>query len=317
MADHRRAALTAADGHAKADAPGGIPHGLRADVVDEDRGAVDCRPGHRDLELARQEREFRMERGPLPDQLAPGARVDDLVVGDSCERVARRVPHAVAGGLDRVHLDLGELRQDLGRVLEARPVELDVLAGREVPVTSVILAGDVGERAQLARRQQSIRDRHAQHRCMLLDVEAVFETQRPEFVLGQLAREEAPRLIAELRDAAIHEVLVEFVVAIHPSIPPYKQGYRILMGRYNLKEYKVMTMSRPAITKPESAPAQGGAGVILFAHGARDARWAEPFGRVAEKVRAGAGELAGRNCLPGVHGARPRDVGRTAWRRRA
>jgi sirohydrochlorin cobaltochelatase len=29
-------------------------------------------------------------------------------------------------------------------------------------------------------------------------------------------------------------------------------------------------------------------GVILFAHGARDVRWAEPFARVAERVRAGA-----------------------------
>lgn len=49
-----------------------------------------------------------------------------------------------------------------------------------------------------------------------------------------------------------------------------------------------MTKSPPAITKPESAPQEGAAGVILFAHGARDARWAEPFGRVAEKVRADA-----------------------------
>lgn len=30
-------------------------------------------------------------------------------------------------------------------------------------------------------------------------------------------------------------------------------------------------------------------GIVLFAHGARDARWAEPFERLAEKVRAAAG----------------------------
>jgi sirohydrochlorin cobaltochelatase len=32
--------------------------------------------------------------------------------------------------------------------------------------------------------------------------------------------------------------------------------------------------------------------VILFAHGARDPRWAEPFLRVAERVRAAAPDLA-------------------------
>lgn len=33
-------------------------------------------------------------------------------------------------------------------------------------------------------------------------------------------------------------------------------------------------------------------GVILFGHGARDARWAEPFERLAEKLRA--------SCAPGT-----------------
>ena len=31
--------------------------------------------------------------------------------------------------------------------------------------------------------------------------------------------------------------------------------------------------------------------IILFAHGARDERWAEPFGRIASKVRAAAPAL--------------------------
>ncbi len=32
--------------------------------------------------------------------------------------------------------------------------------------------------------------------------------------------------------------------------------------------------------------------IILFAHGARDARWAEPFRRVADRVRSAAPDLA-------------------------
>jgi sirohydrochlorin cobaltochelatase len=43
---------------------------------------------------------------------------------------------------------------------------------------------------------------------------------------------------------------------------------------------------RPDQTAHASAPRQG---IVLFGHGARDARWAEPFARLAEKVRAQAG----------------------------
>lgn len=51
-------------------------------------------------------------------------------------------------------------------------------------------------------------------------------------------------------------------------------------------------MSRPAISNVVEPGGGAGAGVILFAHGARDARWAEPFARVAEKVRTGAPGIA-------------------------
>jgi hypothetical protein len=44
-----------------------------------DRGAVVRGAGDRDLELARQEREFRMQRRPLPQDFGPDARILDLV----------------------------------------------------------------------------------------------------------------------------------------------------------------------------------------------------------------------------------------------
>ena len=43
------------------------------------------------------------------------------------------------------------------------------------------------------------------------------QPQRPELVLGQLAREEAARLVAELRDALVDDALVEGVVAVHDA----------------------------------------------------------------------------------------------------
>jgi sirohydrochlorin cobaltochelatase len=37
---------------------------------------------------------------------------------------------------------------------------------------------------------------------------------------------------------------------------------------------------------PDTPPANTSAGLLLFAHGARDPRWAQPFEAVAERVRA-------------------------------
>src|SRR5262245_6358442 len=82
-------------------------------------------------------------------------------------------------------------------------------------IPSVILAADVGELAQLPGGEHPVGDRNPKHRGMLLDVEPVLQPQRPELVLGQLAREKAARLVAELRDAFVDELLVKGVVAIH------------------------------------------------------------------------------------------------------
>ena len=44
-----------------------------------------------------------------------------------------------------------------------------------------------------------------------------------------------------------------------------------------------MTQAAPPFVTPPAAPT---AGLLLFAHGARDPRWAQPFEAVAERVRA-------------------------------
>ena len=133
----------------------------------------------------------------------------DLVAGHAREVVARDVADAVAGGLDRVHFDPRQLGQDVGHLLELRPVVLDVLARGEVAVAAVVVARDVRERAQLPRRQLPVGNRHAQHRRVLLDVQAVLQPQRAKLVLGQLAGEIAARLVAELGDAFVDDALVE------------------------------------------------------------------------------------------------------------
>jgi hypothetical protein len=87
VADHRRAPEAAADDHAGADLTRLVFHDVDADVVHQHRRAVFAAGRDGDLELARQEGEFRVEGGPLADQLAIGARVHQLVVGDAGELV--------------------------------------------------------------------------------------------------------------------------------------------------------------------------------------------------------------------------------------
>src|SRR5262249_19178988 len=91
---------------------------------------------------------------------------------------------------------------------------------REVSVASVILAPDMRELAQLLRGKHSVRNRNAQHRRMLLDIEAVLQPQRAKLVLGQLAGEKAPRLVAELRNSFGDDAMVEGVVAVHGYLLP-------------------------------------------------------------------------------------------------
>ena len=50
---------------------------------------------------------------------------------------------------------------------------------------------------------------------MALDVEAVLQTQRAEFVIGELAGFPAANLISELGDALVDQLAVDGIVFIH------------------------------------------------------------------------------------------------------
>ena len=110
---------------------------------------------------------------------------------------------------------VGQLGQDVRRVLQLDPVELDVLARGEMAVALVVAARDVRQLAHLPRRQRAVGNGDAQHVGVELQIEAVHQPQRLELVLGQLAGEAAVHLVAELRDALVDEGLVVVVVAVH------------------------------------------------------------------------------------------------------
>ena len=219
LPDIGRAPHAAADQNAEAVLAVRPAHDLQPDIVEGDGRAVFGGAGDGDLELARQPGELGMQRRPLAQDLAPRARVLELVIGGAGERIGGDVAHAIAAGLDAVHLDIGERREHLGNIDQLHPVELKVLPRGEMAVAAVPAPPDHGELAQLLRRQHAIGDGDAQHIGVELEIEPVAQAQRPELVLGQLAGEPALDLVLELRHALAHESVVELVIAVHRTNP--------------------------------------------------------------------------------------------------
>src|SRR5450830_478819 len=213
--DHRGTAQAATDQNPETQLAGGVVHRLQADVVDFDGGAVRGRAIDGDLELARQVGEFRVEGGPLTDDFAPRARVDQLVGGDTGKLIGGDVAQAVAAGLDRVHLHGRQLSENLRHVLQRRPVELHVLPGTDVGVALVVVTGDPRHHSRLARRQLTIRHGNPQHRGETLDIQAILQTQRAELFFAQLTCQIASGLITELLDAVLDDPLIVLVVYVH------------------------------------------------------------------------------------------------------
>ncbi len=149
LGDHRRAAETAPDIDFIADFALAVLDDLDTDIVYADRGAIVRRTGDGDLELARQVGKFRVEGRPLPDDLRDDTRIFKLAFCGARILVRGHVADAVARGLDAMHLDRGEILQNIRHVLQRRPVELEVLARREVAIAAVIFAAHMGKHAQL------------------------------------------------------------------------------------------------------------------------------------------------------------------------
>ena len=214
-ADDGRAPLPAAHDDLEADLARGIAVHAKADVMHLHRGPVMRRAGDPDLELARQEGKFRMKCRPLPDDLAPDPRVFDLVGRDPGEVIGRDIANAVAAGLDGMHLHLGQLRQDVRRVGELDPVELDVLARGEMAVAAVVAPGDVGELAKLRRIERAVGNGDPQHIGVELQVEPIHQPKGLELLLADLAREPARHLLPELLDPLLDQGPVVAVIGIH------------------------------------------------------------------------------------------------------
>ncbi len=151
LGDERGAAKPAAHHHLEAHLAGAVLVHAQPDVMHLHRRTIVARGRERDLELARQEREFRMQGQMLAQQLGPQARILDLVGRDARPLIGGDVAHAIAAGLHAVQAGTREVRHRIGQLLELDPVELDVLPRGEVAVIAIVLARDVRKRPHLRR----------------------------------------------------------------------------------------------------------------------------------------------------------------------
>ncbi len=151
LADDGRSAETAPGQNFKAQVAAGAAHDMNTDIVDLRGRPILRGAGHRNLEFARQVREFGVEGGPLTDKLAPGPRILQLVWRHAREVVGGRIADAITARLNGMHLHVGKFRQNIGDLLELRPVVLDVLTRREMPVAAIVAARNASQSAQLLR----------------------------------------------------------------------------------------------------------------------------------------------------------------------
>ena len=228
----------AARQHLEADAAVIRAQHMQADVVPGGGGAVFTRTGDGDLELARQVGKLGVQRAPLAHDLGKRPRVGNLVGGNAGALVTGDIANAVAAGLDAVHIDRGQQVHHIGTVGERNPVELQVLARREVAIAGgerggaerrlfflgavvnllarlVVVARYFGQHAQLGAGELAIGHGHAQHGCVTLHVPAVLQAQRAKVVVTELAAQVAFKLVTVLRSALPDEMAVEFCVLVH------------------------------------------------------------------------------------------------------
>ena len=191
-----------------------------------------------------------MQRDMLADHFGPDARILDLVGRHAGPLVGRDVAHAIAAGLHAVHADAGEVGHGVRQFVELDPVELDVLPRGEVAVAAIVAARDMGEHAHLLGRQRAVGDGDAQHIGVKLQIDAVHQPQRLEFLLGQLAGQAARDLIAEFGDALGDQRPVECVVDVHGRLRASSaldaEGHRQLDG-WTAEPNELAQISRPHV----------------------------------------------------------------------
>ena len=140
------------------------------DVVDLVRDVVVRRAADRGLELAGEVREPRVADVVVDDRAHGGGAVDDLVGRDTGDGGPEDDARAVAARLLGAQPDGLEPAPDLRDVLDADPVQLDVLPVGDVRGAAAELDGDVRDGAQLLQAQRAAVAAHPEHEVLVVEL---------------------------------------------------------------------------------------------------------------------------------------------------
>ena len=148
---------SAADAHREADlARLRVPDRGHSDIVDLRVGAPGAAAGDGDLVFSGQVVEFRVAVQHPVGRQHQRRGVHDLIAVHAGHRASGDIARRVPARAQRRQTAAPEALEDLGQVLDPDPVELDVLAHREVGDPARVLLGQIGDRAQLVRVEDSV-----------------------------------------------------------------------------------------------------------------------------------------------------------------
>ena len=141
----------------------GVAHRGERHVVDLGVRAPDAAAGDRDLVLAGQVVELGAAVHHRGGRLDQRRGVEHLVGVEPGERAAGDVAGDVAAGAEGRQPARGQRGEDRGQVLHPDPVELDVLAHREVGHPARVSLGEGRDGLELGRDEEAVGDADAQH----------------------------------------------------------------------------------------------------------------------------------------------------------
>ena len=118
-----------------------------------------------------------------------------------------------------MHVGIGKRVKDVRHVFQPWPVELNVLARGEMSVSLVPSLGDVCQLPELPAVQGPVWNCDPQHVGVQLQVQAIHEAKRLEFVLGQGAVDPPPDLVAKPVDPVTDKSAIELRIPVHVLFP--------------------------------------------------------------------------------------------------
>ena len=161
---------------------------------------------------------------PLPDDLGPDPGILDLIGCRPGKWIRGDIANAISRRLDGMHFKTGKPVQNIWRLDKLDPVELDVLAGGEMPEATVKITGDSGKSTHLRTRQGTVGNRDPQHVGVKLKIQPVLQPQWLELLLGQRAAQPPLYLVTELCGTASDDIMIDSVIAVHGGRDDRRRG---------------------------------------------------------------------------------------------